>query len=100
VSAVGKGDMCRPGSCTPPSSSPPPHRENILAALIQHRCHPGHYQWLAPDVSISLCVCLCLWFSQEEAENERMHLLTFLDLKKPGPFFKVAVLVTQMSVMS
>ncbi|KAJ3094378.1 hypothetical protein HDU96_001713 [Phlyctochytrium bullatum] len=31
----------------------------------------------------------------EEAENERMHLLTFLKLKNPGPLFRLAVLVTQ-----
>ena len=31
----------------------------------------------------------------EEAENERMHLLTALELKKPGPLFKMAVLATQ-----
>ena len=30
-----------------------------------------------------------------EAENERMHLLTFLELKKPGPLMRVAVLLTQ-----
>ena len=30
-----------------------------------------------------------------EAENERMHLLTFLELKKPGPLMRAAVLVTQ-----
>jgi hypothetical protein len=31
----------------------------------------------------------------EEAENERMHLLTFLALKKAGPMFRASVLVTQ-----
>ncbi|KAI8618424.1 alternative oxidase [Chytriomyces sp. MP71] len=31
----------------------------------------------------------------EEAENERMHLLTFMKLKNPGPFFRMAVLLTQ-----
>ncbi|KAI9341158.1 aox, alternative oxidase [Obelidium mucronatum] len=31
----------------------------------------------------------------EEAENERMHLLTFMKLKAPGPFFRGAVLITQ-----
>jgi hypothetical protein len=30
-----------------------------------------------------------------EAENERMHLLTFLTLKEPGPFMRAAVLITQ-----
>ena len=30
-----------------------------------------------------------------EAENERMHLLTFLELRKPGPAMRAAVLVTQ-----
>lgn len=30
-----------------------------------------------------------------EAENERMHLLTFLRLKQPGPLFRAAVLVVQ-----
>ncbi|KAJ3066157.1 hypothetical protein HDU98_010525 [Podochytrium sp. JEL0797] len=31
----------------------------------------------------------------EEAENERMHLLTFMKLKNPGPVFRAAVLITQ-----
>jgi len=31
----------------------------------------------------------------EEAENERMHLLTFLEMKKPSFFFRCCVLVTQ-----
>uniref|UniRef100_A0A2P2IG48 Alternative oxidase n=1 Tax=Hirondellea gigas TaxID=1518452 RepID=A0A2P2IG48_9CRUS len=31
----------------------------------------------------------------EEAENERMHLLTALTLKKPGKMFRAAVLITQ-----
>jgi hypothetical protein len=31
----------------------------------------------------------------EEAENERMHLLTFIQLRQPGPIFRGTVLVTQ-----
>jgi threonyl-tRNA synthetase len=31
----------------------------------------------------------------EEAENERMHLLTFMRLKQPGPLFRLSVLVVQ-----
>ncbi|KAJ3024384.1 UNVERIFIED_CONTAM: hypothetical protein HDU68_008220 [Siphonaria sp. JEL0065] len=31
----------------------------------------------------------------EEAENERMHLLTFMKLKAPGPLFRATVLITQ-----
>ncbi|CAN0464320.1 unnamed protein product, partial [Hapterophycus canaliculatus] len=31
----------------------------------------------------------------EEAENERMHLLTFLKLKQPGPIFRFAVMISQ-----
>jgi threonyl-tRNA synthetase len=31
----------------------------------------------------------------EEAENERMHLLTFMSMKKPGPFFRASVVITQ-----
>ena len=31
----------------------------------------------------------------EEAENERIHLLTFLHLKKPGPIFRSFVLLGQ-----
>jgi threonyl-tRNA synthetase len=31
----------------------------------------------------------------EEAENERMHLLTFIKLYKPSPLFRFGVLVTQ-----
>ena len=31
----------------------------------------------------------------EEAENERMHLLTFIQMRQPGPLFRSAVLVAQ-----
>ena len=31
----------------------------------------------------------------EEAENERMHLLTFLEVKRPGPLFRLLVLAAQ-----
>jgi threonyl-tRNA synthetase len=31
----------------------------------------------------------------QEAENERMHLLTFIELRKPGPLFRAAVLLAQ-----
>ncbi|XP_064386462.1 uncharacterized protein LOC135334994 [Halichondria panicea] len=31
----------------------------------------------------------------EEAENERMHLLTFLELRRPGPLFKAMVICSQ-----
>jgi hypothetical protein len=31
----------------------------------------------------------------EEAENERMHLLTFMGMRQPGPFFRSAVIVAQ-----
>ena len=31
----------------------------------------------------------------EEAENERMHLLTALVLRKPGPIFKFLVITAQ-----
>jgi len=31
----------------------------------------------------------------EEAENERMHLLTFIQLKEPGWFFRAAVIIAQ-----
>ncbi|KXZ49990.1 hypothetical protein GPECTOR_18g146 [Gonium pectorale] len=31
----------------------------------------------------------------EEAENERMHLITFMELRKPGPLFRAAVIAAQ-----
>ena len=31
----------------------------------------------------------------EEAENERVHLFIFLNLKKPGPFFKAFIACSQ-----
>ncbi len=31
----------------------------------------------------------------EEAENERMHLMTFMTLLRPGPIFRGAIIVTQ-----
>lgn len=36
----------------------------------------------------------CL-LSSEEAENERMHLMTALELKNPGMLFKGLVIVSQ-----
>lgn len=33
----------------------------------------------------------------EEAENERMHLLTFLQLREPGPLMRLMVLFGQVS---
>jgi Alternative oxidase len=35
-----------------------------------------------------------------QAENERMHLLTFLQLKQPGWFVRTAVLFTQVRALS
>jgi threonyl-tRNA synthetase len=31
----------------------------------------------------------------EEAENERMHLLTFMEMRQPGRFFRACVIVAQ-----
>jgi hypothetical protein len=31
----------------------------------------------------------------EEAENERMHLMIFLELRRPGLAFRTAVILTQ-----
>ncbi len=31
----------------------------------------------------------------EEAENERMHLMTFMQLMRPGPFFRASIILTQ-----
>jgi threonyl-tRNA synthetase len=31
----------------------------------------------------------------EEAENERMHLLTFMEMRKPGPLFRASVIAAQ-----
>lgn len=31
----------------------------------------------------------------EEAENERMHLMTFMQLRRPGPIFRGTVIMTQ-----
>ena len=36
----------------------------------------------------------------EEAENERMHLLTFLSLRQPGMLFRGAVLLAQVGHVS
>lgn len=35
------------------------------------------------------------FFLQQEAENERMHLMCFVKMKRPGLFFRLAVLVAQ-----
>jgi hypothetical protein len=45
-------------------------------------------------------VLLCADTLLEEAENERMHLLTFLELRKPGPFMRFMVLVAQGEIIS
>jgi len=37
----------------------------------------------------------CIHTLLEEAENERIHLLTFLQLRNPGPLFRGAVLAAQ-----
>lgn len=34
-----------------------------------------------------------------QAENERMHLLTFLQLKQPGWFMRTMVLFTQVRLL-
>ena len=34
-----------------------------------------------------------------EAENERMHLLISLEIRKPGPFFRAAVIGTQAAFL-
>merc|ERR1719189_2893556 len=31
----------------------------------------------------------------EEAENERMHLMTFMELRRPGPLFRWSVIMSQ-----
>lgn len=36
----------------------------------------------------------------EEAENERMHLLTFLALRQPGFMFRSMVIITQVCLKS
>ena len=35
----------------------------------------------------------------EEAENERMHLLTFLQLRQPGMMFRGMVLLSQVPLL-
>jgi Alternative oxidase len=35
----------------------------------------------------------------EEAENERMHLLTFMQLREPGLMFRLMVLLGQVRLM-
>ncbi|CAI8054950.1 Alternative oxidase, mitochondrial [Geodia barretti] len=35
----------------------------------------------------------------EEAENERMHLLTALEMRRPGPLFKISVIGTQAAFL-
>lgn len=37
------------------------------------------------------------WISTllDEAENERMHLLTFMEIRKPGPLFRAGVILAQ-----
>lgn len=57
---------------------------------------------LTPDVfehspPLLLLLALCrIKTMLEEAENERMHLLTFLELRQPGPLFRLMVIMAQV----
>jgi len=64
------------------SPNPPPcpghSSPGCLLALLAHTVHTRR---VGPSL--------------EEAENERMHLLTFLKLRNPGIVFRLGVLLTQ-----
>ena len=38
-------------------------------------------------------------FLPHQAENERMHLLTFFELRKPGPLFRAMVVISQVCTL-
>ncbi len=65
--------------------SPPPTLVGMLGAMIRHmrslRSLERDHGWIHTLL--------------EEAENERMHLLTFLELRRPGPLFKIMVVCSQ-----
>ena len=42
-----------------------------------------------------LFIYLLYFYISEEAENERMHLLTALQLKQPSMLFKLSVIASQ-----
>ena len=44
---------------------------------------------------LSQCIHVCYFVFSEEAENERMHLMTALQLKQPSTFFKLSVVGAQ-----
>ena len=66
-------------------SSSSPTRVGMMGAMIRHmnslRYMERDHGWIHTLL--------------EEAENERMHLLTFLELRRPGPLFKAMVICSQ-----
>lgn len=53
----------------------------------------SHVTWYANDTSSFVSIAAFLLV--EEAENERMHLLTALDLKEPSLLFRFCVIASQ-----
>ena len=69
----------------PPPPPPPPPPPGMIAAMTRHlkslRYLQRDYGWIHTLL--------------EEAENERMHLLTALELRRPGPLFKGMIILSQ-----
>ena len=77
----------------------------MVAAMVRHlkslRTLQRDHGWIhtllgKPPFSLG-CSCPVnpFWPIAEEAENERMHLLTALTLKKPGTLFRLSVIGAQ-----
>ena len=60
-------------------------------------CHSLHESHALSSSSTTISEQLLVGPAQ--AENERLHLLTFLQLKQPGPIFRFFVLLAQVSAL-
>ncbi len=75
------------------------HTHTLYASCFELHVLPFGYSpcvCVCVCVCVYVCVCVCVCHSLlEEAENERMHLLTFFELRKPGPLFRAMVVMAQ-----
>lgn len=74
----------------------------MIAAMVRHLKSLRHMErdhgWIHTLLGLRCLQCtisFMLYTLIEEAENERMHLLTALVLRKPGILFKLAVIGAQ-----
>jgi len=75
----------------------------FAAGMIRHlsslRRMERDHGWIHTliEVIYIMYIVYCINIITKEAENERMHLMTFLQLRHPGPVFRAMVIATQLS---